>query len=236
MYGLLALLSLALVHLIANQAAVVGLIWHGRFLSFAAGLSFAYVFIDLLPTLELAEPILEQAFGGFVPYLDHHAYLMALFGVLFFYGLHSATPTASQQRDFWLAMGGASFFNFFVGVSLANSNNPEIQPLSLFTIALAMHYFVNDHNMGLENPVLYQSKARWGLVAALFFGYCIGKITDIPPSIEAMVISFLAGGVLLNVLRYELPKREKVGFGFFLLGSLLYTAVILQIGKNPTFQ
>lgn len=233
MNGFLALLCLAGVHLLANQAQVVGLIWHHRFLSFAAGLSFAYVFIDLLPTLEIAEPILQNTFGNVLPFLSHHAYLMALFGVLFFYGLHSSGSKTSQERNFWLNLTGASLFNFFVGISLADSTNPDIQPVALYTIALAMHYFVNDHNMGQEDPRLYQSKARWGLICALFSGYFLGKVTHLPDSVEALVVSFLAGGVLLNVMRYELPKREKVGFFFFLLGSLLYTAIILQVGEQP---
>lgn len=230
MPGFIALLCLAFVHYFANQAQIVGLIWHRHFLSFAAGISFAYIFIDLLPTLETIEPILKQTFGSFIPYLDHHAYLMALFGVLFFYGLHASSGTSSD-RNFWLAFSGSALFNFFVGLSLADSSNPDIQPLSFYTIALAMHYFVNDHNMGVEDPRLYQTRARWGLISALFLGFCIGKITHLPNSVEALVVSFLAGGVLLNVMRYELPKREKVGFVFFLLGSLLYSALLLQLGQ-----
>lgn len=230
MSGFIALICLACVHFFANQAEVVGLIWHRRFLSFAAGVSFAYIFIDLLPSLEMAEPILKKTFDGVLPYLNHHAYLMALFGVLFFYGLHASRGT-STDRNFWLAFGGSALINFFVGISLADSTNPDIQPLSFYTIALAMHYFVNDHNMGQEDPRLYQSRARWGLIAALFGGFCLGKITHLPNSVEALVLSFLAGGILLNVMRYELPKREKVGFACFLLGSLLYTALLLQVGQ-----
>lgn len=229
MSGLYGLLCLAAIHLLANQKWLVGLIWHPRFLSFAAGVSFAYVFIDILPTLEIAEPILKETFG-FIPYLNHHAYLMALFGVLFFYGLHASKSRTPSDRNFWLALFGYAVFNFFVGVSFADSTNPDIQPIPLYTTALAMHYFVNDHTLGQEEPGLYQSRARWGLICALFLGYCVGKFTHIPNSLEALVVSFLAGGVLLNVLRYELPKREKVGYPFFVLGSLLYTAIILQIG------
>lgn len=232
MSSIAALFILAAVHLFANQAQVVGLIWHGRFLSFAAGISFAYVFVDLLPTLELAQPILKETFSAALPYLDRHAYLIALLGVLFFYGLHGST-LQSTTRNFWLSILGTLFFNFFVGVSLADSSNPDIQPLYLFTIALGMHYFVNDHNAAMDAPLLYQSEARWGLVLALFGGYIIGKLMDVPPAVEAIIIPFLAGGVLLNVLRYELPKREKVGYLFFVLGSLLYTALLLKLGELP---
>lgn len=227
--GFLSLVALAAIHLFANQTKILGWIWHGRFLSFAAGISFAYVFVELLPTLEKGQPILQKTFETIVPYFDRHAYLIALFGVLFYYGLHTQ-PQANSERNFWLAMSGSVLFNFFIGASLADAENPDIQPLLLFTIAMGMHYFVKDHNASMENADLYNHKARWGLIAALFGGYIVGYISRIPDSIVAIAISFLAGGVLLNVLRYELPKREQVGYVFFVSGSLLYTAILLGIG------
>jgi len=227
---LIALFILAFIHLFANKADILGWVWHGHFLSFAAGISFAYVFIDLLPGLEKEQSILRKAFNPLIPYLDRHAYLVALIGVLFFYGLHtqSQSPT-TPNRNFWISTAGYLIFNFFVGVSLSEVGNPEIQPLFLFTIAMGMHYFVSDHTTSIGNSVLYQSKARWLLVATLFAGYISGKLAHIPEAVVAITVSFIAGGVLLNVLRYELPKREQVGYFFFVIGSLFYTTLILSL-------
>lgn len=228
--GFISLLVLAAVHLFANKAKVLGWLWHGRFLSFAAGISFAYVFVDLLPTLEKGQPVLRQAFEKMIPYFDRHVYLIALFGVLFFYGLHSDSESGSR-RSFWISFCGYWLFNFFVGASLSDSTNPDIQPIVLFTIAMGMHYFVNDHNAELEQPELYDMATRWMLVAALFLGYFVGYLTHIPDAVVVIVVSFLAGGVFLNVLRYELPKRQQMGYAYFVFGSLLYTAVLLGIGE-----
>lgn len=229
--GFLALLILAAIHLFANRIKALKDVWHGNFLSFAAGISFAYVFIDLLPELEKGQAVLKRSFEHVIPYLDRHTYLIALLGVLFYYGLHTQA-TAGSDRNFWMSLGGYILFNFFVGASLSDSNNPEIQPLILFTIAMGMHYFISDHNANEENNVLYNQKARWLLVAALFLGYFVGYVSHIPDTIVAIAVSFIAGGVLLNVLRYELPKREQVGYCFFLLGSVLYTTIILSIGHS----
>ncbi len=228
--GFFALLVLVFIHLFANKTKVLGWIWHGRFLSFAAGISFAYVFVDLLPTLERGQPVLKQTFGEVIPYLDKHAYLIALFGVLFYYGLDNRSQS-NTKRNFWLSLAGYLLFNFFVGASLSDSSNPDIQPLALFTIALGMHYFVRDHNAEVDNAQLYQHEARWWLVAALFGGYFVGYLTRIPNAVVAVAVSFLAGGVFLNVLRYELPKREKTGYFCFVLGALVYTIVLLGVGE-----
>lgn len=229
--GFFAVLILAAIHLFAGQAKVVGWIWHGRFLSFAAGISFAYVFVDLLPTLEKGQPVLKHTFGSILPYFDRHAYLIALFGVLFFYGLHTGSKSGTK-RNFWLSTSGYLLFNFFVGASLSDSRNPDIQPLSLFTIAMGMHYFVRDHNAEADSAPLYQHQARWWLVGALFAGYLVGYLTHIPDAVVAVVVSFVAGGVFLNVLRYELPKREQVGYVCFVFGALLYTAILVGVGES----
>src|SRR5207248_1468873 len=114
---------------------------------------FAYVFVDLLPALEKGQPILKQTFGDLVPYLDLHAYVIALLGVLFYYGLHTQKST---ERNFWLSMSGYMLFNFIVGMTLSDSTDPEIQPISLFTIAMGMHYFIHDHNISIDQRAEYQ--------------------------------------------------------------------------------
>jgi hypothetical protein len=229
--GFVALLILAAIHLFANSTQILGWIWKRNFLSFAAGISFAYVFVDLLPELEKGQSVLKRSFGDILPYLDRHTYVIALLGVLFYYGLHTK-PTTSCNRNFWISLSGYLLFNFFVGASLSDSNNPEIQPLFLFTIAMGMHYFIADHNTNEENGSLYNQKGRWFLVLALFLGYIVGYLISIPDTIVAIAVSFISGGVMLNVLRYELPKREQVGYYFFLMGSLIFTLIILTLSYS----
>ncbi len=221
--GLLCALALGAVHLFANRSKVLGWVWRGRFLSFAGGVSFAYVFIDLLPALGKGQPVLKRTFGELIPYFDRHTYLIALLGMLFYYGIEKGKEARGTA---WLSMSGYLLFNLFVGASLADNTNPEIQPLALFTIAMAMHYFVRDHDLRARH-------VQWALVATLLAGYAIGIWAHIPDALVALTVSFLAGGVILNVLHYELPKREGGGFPSFLLGALLYAAILLGVGEIP---
>lgn len=228
--GVVSVVVLALIHLFASKAQVFGWLWHGRFLSFAAGISFAYVFVDLLPTLERGQPVLKQTFGEVIPYFDRHAYLIALIGLLFYYGIQRKVEGVRSER-FWVAIGGYLLFNFFVGASLSDSTNPDIQPLTLFTIAIGMHDFVRDHQARVSNPTLFKQAGRWWLVAALVLGFATGTIVRIPNAVIAIAVSFLAGGVLLNVLHYELPGKKQSGYGSFVLGALIYTAILLGVGE-----
>lgn len=222
--GLLSLFVLAAIHLFANQTKVFGWIWRGRFLSFASGVSMSYVFVDLLPALEKGEPVLKRTFDQVIPFLELHTYLIALLGILFYYGVQSYV---SSQKHQWLPISGYLLFNFFVGASLSDSSNPEIQPLTLFTIAIGLHYFIRDHLAKISK----KKGIIWSLISALLAGYLTGYLAKIPDTVTAIGISFVAGGILLNTFQYELPKQEKEGYFWFVCGALLYTTILLSLGE-----
>jgi hypothetical protein len=222
--GFLALLILAAVHLFANRPRVLGWVWHGQFLSFASGISLSYVFIDLLPALEKGEPVLKRTIEPILPYLELHTYLIALLGILFYYGIQSRK---SPEKHRWLPISGYLLFNFFIGASLSDSSNPEIQPLALFTIAIGLHYFIRDH----LSKVSKNTSVLGALILALFAGYFFGYFMKIPDPVTAIGISFVAGGILLNTFQCELPKQEKKGYLWFLCGALLYTVILLSLGE-----
>ena len=165
--GLLSLCALAAIHLFANRPNVLGWIWRGPFLSFASGVSLSYVFVDLLPALAKGEPVLKRTFDPIIPYLELHTYLIALAGILFYYGVQTRLSSKKHQ---WLPISGYLLFNFFIGASLSDSSNPEIQPLALFTIAIGLHYFIRDHLAHIAQKKLLLAS----LIFILFAGYLIG--------------------------------------------------------------
>lgn len=228
--GFIALSVLALIHILANERKINEWVWQGPFLSVAAGISFAYVFVGLLPKLAKGQPILKTALDPYIPYLDKHTYVIALIGFLVFYGMHTKPPTRSWARS-TLAIGGYLLFNFIVGATLSDAMDPDIQPLALFTTAMGMHYFIRDHNLAIDQQLIYNAYMRWLLVAALFAGYVMGILIDIPTPVVTIAVSFLAGGVFLNILRYELPKREQVGYACFVFGAAAYTILLLSTGE-----
>ena len=222
--GFLSLCVLAAIHLFANRQKILGWVWHGQFLSFASGVSLSYVFVDLLPALEKGKPVLKRTFDPVIPYLELHTYLIALAGILFYYGIQSRESSQAHQ---WLPLSGYLLFNFFIGASLSDSSNPEIQPLTLFTIAIGLHYFIRDHLAEISK----QKFILGSLILILFAGYLVGYLTRIPDAVTAIGISFVAGGILLNTFQYDLPKQEKGGYFWFICGALLYTGILLSLGE-----
>lgn len=230
MSRLICLFVLILIHLFGNCSRVFGWIWHGRFLSFASGVSFGYVFVDLLPALSEEQQVFSNHFGNMIPFLDRHSYLISLMGMLFFYGIQG---TSKSQKDykFWVSMAGYALFNFFVGASLADPFDTSVKPIWLFTIAMGLHYFVHDHNLSQDHHEAYEARARWILVIALMTGWLTGYILEIPEMFIAIVVAFVSGGMIMNAMRYELPKRSPDSFRYFTIGALSYSILLISLGE-----
>lgn len=230
MSRLISLLVLVLIHLYGNRSRFLGWLWHGRFLSFASGVSFGYVFVDLLPALSDGQQVISSHLNGVVPFFDRHSYLIALVGMLFFYGIQG-TSTSQHDYKFWISMSGYALFNFFVGASLADPLDPSVQPIWLFTIAMGLHYFVHDHNLREDHQEAYEDSVRWILVLALIGGWLAGFFITIPEILIAVVVAFVAGGMIMNAMRYELPKKSRDSFRYFVLGALGYSILLISLGE-----
>lgn len=156
------------VHIWASKTRALSHDVQGKILSTGGGVAIAYVFIDLLPKLAKSELILRDAFSGIFPYFERHVYILALAGFLLFFIVDQSHQIFNAKGRFWLSLSSYSLFNFFVGYAVCDKDNPEVQPLILFTIAMALHYFVNDFSLTSEHPKTYGSKGRWILIASLF--------------------------------------------------------------------
>lgn len=74
----------------------------------------------------------------------------------------------------------------------------------------------------------YHELGRWLIVSALGVGWLVGKLTEISDAALGLLIAFLAGGVIRNVMKEELPEERRSSFTAFAAAALGYT-VILQL-------
>lgn len=52
---------------------------------------------------------------------------------------------------------------------------------------------------------------------------------EIPEPAIAVLIAFLSGGIVLNVLKEELPRERESRFWALALGAAIYTAILLAL-------
>lgn len=234
-------LLLAVVHLMAGRLRFLEVLPRSRWLSFGSGVSVAYVFVHILPELAANQRHFEAAAIAGLGALEHHVYLIALIGLGVFYGLERlARRSRGHHRRvsgedtttadvFWIHIGSFAGYNTLIGYLLLHRESPGRSGLVLFTAAMAAHFVVNDYGLRNAHKRRYDAIGRWILSAAIIIGWLLGALTSIHRAAIAAFFGFLAGGVLLNVLKEELPEERESTFWAFALGAVVYAALLLLL-------
>jgi hypothetical protein len=226
-----AILVFASVHYISTKERLLKHLSKARFLSFGGGIAIAYVFIDLLPKLGKNDIYVQNALAGTIPYMAHHVFVAALLGFLLYFSLNRTPENWRLQLKFNVTMASYALFNFIIGYSVADPYDPEVQPLALFTLAIALHYFTNDYTLNETYGDKYRKTGKPLLLLSLLLGYSTGLFFDLSKTTVALLTAFIGGGVIINVIRHELPKDKPNRLSTFLLGTALYTALLLALNQ-----
>lgn len=229
-------IGLALTHLFCGRLRFTSIPRSG-WLSAAGGVSVAYVFVHILPELNLHQTVLDRVELGFISYIEHHVYLIALLGLTVFYGLERIAKSSRQSDNsnvtspwvFWLHITSFSIYNTLIGYLLLHREEAGITNLLLFSGAMALHFAVNDSGLRQHHKHIYDRLGRWILAAAIIVGWVLGSATEIGEAAIAVLFAFLAGGIVLNVLKEELPEERESCFWAFALGAGIYTAILLAL-------
>ncbi|WP_276498075.1 hypothetical protein [Pontibacter litorisediminis] len=234
-------LVLAVIHFFGTRLRFLGGVPRSVWLSAAGGVSVAYVFLLLFPELSEGQEHVEQL-NWAEAFLSHHVYLMALIGLAVFYGLervvveekHKQKKEAlkeepHQQGVFWLHIGSFAIYNALIGYILFQREEGALQNLLLFSIAMALHFIVNDFGLQEHHHDSYRRIGRWVLVVALVVGWGVGYVVELPEALVVLVMAFVGGGVIMNVLKEELPEERESRYWAFTLGAGLYATLLLSL-------
>ena len=238
--GVLAL-AMAYIHTLGGRLRFLHVVPRCTWLSIAGGVSVSYVFVYILPRLARSQELVNLAGLLKMRYVESHVYVLALIGLTAFYGVERAAKSARNrnrqagqgdhagQAVFWLHMSSFSVYNFLIGYLLVHREAPGLFGLALFFVAMSLHFLVNDFALWTDHKDTYRELGRWILASAVLAGWMVGIFTQIHELALAALFSFLSGGVLLNVMREELPEDRDSRFWAFALGAAVYTIVILTL-------
>ncbi len=240
--SLLAILALCLTHIFVSKFKLSG-IPRSKWLSIAGGISVTYIFLHSFPELqEFQAEINHEEIHSFPGIEELEIYLIALLGLTFFYGLENSTKKSRESRRkpnlgkpdkgigmFWIHISSFAVYNFIIGYLLLSRSEDAIGEIAIYTIAMAFHLIVTDHSLEDHFRKQYKYKGRWILVSALFFGWLTSAFTTIPGVYLGMIFSFIAGGIIMNVLKEELPKERESNLAAFCLGVLFYSVLLILV-------
>ena len=236
--GLMAL-AFCLVHLFVGRLRFLDRDPRSGWLSFAGGVAVAYVFLHMLPELGAHAGTFRRATGLREVMAESAVYGLAMFGLAVFYGTERALKRSRGERGdssegdrpessgFWLRIDASRLLSFVIGYLLNHREDASLPGLALYFFAMILHFVTADFGSRVDHPELYDHQGRWVLCAATLGGWLLGTQVTVPQIAIGGLFAFVAGAIVLVVLKEELPEERKSYFLPFAGGSLLYAALVL---------
>jgi hypothetical protein len=240
--SLAAALVLAIAYATGRQLDAIGGargIWSRRWVSAAAGVSVAYVFVDLLPELaEQNKAIVAAAGGESALFAERRVYILVLISFVLLYGIQYVVLAARESGDrepksgvdalYALHLGGYALYSALIGYLLIERSAWPLA-LALYTVAMALHFLIVDHALLEEHGAKYADWGRWILAGSVLAGWAVGELAPLSEVNFARLFAVLAGGVVITSLRSELPDQRRGEFLPFCLGALFFALVLLFV-------
>lgn len=225
-----AVLTLVCVHLFAARGAMHRLS-RGPFLSFSGGAAAAYVFLYILPVIyQLASEL---------PYEDglwpdgEWVFVAALAGTCLFHAVEMQARRAVCKGSqvgalrFWVNLAAFALYNLLVGALLVIKPYANVVDALVHQIALILHFAVVDATLRARHPEGYDRIGRWVMAGAVAIGWTVGLLGMEYTLVPGLALAFLAGGMILNVLKEELTETENAALMPFLTGAGLFAILFL---------
>lgn len=234
-----ATVALAMAYVFGYRLDALQSLHPRRWLSFGAGVSVAYVFVELLPELgEYQERFLAATVRQGFFFAQRHVFLAALLGFVLYYGLehlvswsrasNAARGDANHPLSVYrLHVAAFAAYSALIGYVLVRGPDRAPLALALYTFAMSLHFLGLDHALSREHPRRYQHRGKWLLAAATGTGALVGMLTSIPDPVLATLMGIIAGGVVVNSMVMELPKEKEGRFWAFCLGAFFYSVILL---------
>ena len=228
------------IHLFSRYLPFLESVPRSRLLSAAGGISVAYVFIHLLPELNKHNQVLDKSIeSGALKFFENHTYIVAMIGLSIFYGLERMVKISKKKQQekynkdraskgvFWIHIASFFLYNSLIGYLLLHGEQETLKGLVFYFIALAVHFITGDHALREAHQELYDVIGRWLLAVAILAGWVIGITWKVNENIIAVLFALLAGGVILNVMKEELPEERESNFWAFAAGMAGYTILLM---------
>lgn len=220
-------LLLALVHVTAKYVRIPAR-WHASWVSFASGAAIAYVFIHILPDITRMSFTAGQGSDRWTS--GEWVFATALAGTCGYYAVESLMRKAAARAksdalgpaDFSIHILAFALYNVLIGYMIVDYPPANALDAVAFYGALGLHFFLVDHNLRTRHQRLYDWAGRWIMAGAVLLGATAGVLDAVHETLMIVGFSFLAGGMVLNVLKDELPADGEGRIVPFIAGAGLF--------------
>lgn len=217
-----------------------------RILSFSGGVAAAYVFLDLLPVIQRADPHLHVIFANnpiIFLFLEKAIFGVAFMGFVTFFVLEylannsreieskknkkNIADTPASKNVFYVHLALTALVSLIICYSIRFEIKNTGLAVLLYTIALSLHFFVSDRSMEEHYQNLYVKYGRYTLAVMPLLGWVLSVLFPERESEAYVLLAFIAGAVLFNVIKDEIPRLGTGRPIYFFIGAIFYSGLLL---------
>jgi hypothetical protein len=226
--------GLATIHLLSGRWEFVDAERRRQFLSFGGGASVAYVFVLMLPEVSETAFIVGELRGD-VLLAEQAVFVLTLLGFVVFYGIEVG---ASRRNDegvrvdgarlvYWLHLFSFAVYSGIIGYLLFHQEVPGLSNLVFYAVAMGLHFAVTDYGFHRHYGAAFDDSGKLLLAGGTVVGALSGFEIRVDVLSVATLFAFVAGGVVFNVVKEELPSLSEARFGAFVVGALVFVGLLV---------
>lgn len=210
-----------------------------QFTSFVGGISVAYLVFYLLPSLSHYHSDVAKMFNLTIAHSNHLLIGAVLIGGALYYILERALQTTKitmslkekegRYNVFWTHIASYFGYNFIVGILLSQQNFETIVTAIFYLIAIGIHFLTNDWVLRHHFKEQYDAYGRKIICSAVLFGLAFGMLFPIHQAVTGLLEAVIAGSMIINAVKDELPHCKGKGFPPFFMGLAIYPVILLAL-------
>lgn len=192
-----------------------------RQVAFGKGLSVAYVFLHLIPSLDAGHEVVGR-----------RIYFVALLGFVIFYGLDTFfqppkhTHPTKYHAYLWIFFVYDGLLVFTLGLEL-----PSTPILTLaFALSLALDVLNTDLELQEGYGARFVKSGRWILLVGVAGGYALSLVRHPHPLVVDILTAALAGVMMFHTSNGVFPVSKNNKFAAFLAGVLVFWLLHVALG------
>jgi hypothetical protein len=195
--------------------------------SLAAGISLAYVLLDLLVELTTGSDAIHAVLPV-GPDALRTLFAVVLVGTTLSYaGFTLATRVHGTKAGLRVALVPRLVYGVFVGGAMDLEAEHGTKSLLLFEVAMLVHLAVIHSHLELDLGSWRGRAARAFLALAPALGALAWTSLGLPQAGLFLSLALVAGSTFTQVFQYELPSPADARVGPFVLGVVLYAGLVV---------
>lgn len=212
-----------------------------RLLSLFSGITAAFVFLDLLPSLQQSNQNLALLINSEAVLVYEDAiFLLVFLGFLLFFSLECVAISGirpikangdekhTNKTVYFVHYASLVFLQFIISFSLLFEYQYSIVGGVLFTFAVSLHLLASDNALEETYPNQHGRNGRYLATVIPLLGVVLSIIFPEKILEASVLLAFISGAILYQSIRSEIPTvHRKSSLVLFLVGALFYAAILI---------